>query len=221
MTDALEPRLRPLRLMRYFHAPLVCLAIACVFSAGCSVRQEIVFLGEPTQAYRADNGAVLLGYDVQATPRVTLDTHPGAEYAGWHWLIIEPSAAKLLERGRPSGAQENRERVLTVQYEGWRSNARLVPPLLKPGLQDSNPPVVGDGGLTRLGFAWDSARDGVRLIDQDFAALALIRVSPDFATLRIREYDRDKMLTVLKVVAIAGLVTALVLLGGDTDISIN
>lgn len=211
----------PLSMIRRLHAPLVCLAIACLFSAGCTVRQEVVFLGEPSQAYRADNGSILLGYDVQLTPRVTLDPSPQADYAGWHWLIIEPATAKLLLKALPQEGNSGSERIINVDYEGWGSNARLVPPLLKPGLQDSAPPVMGDGGLTRLGFTWDSDLDGVRLIDQDFATLALIRVSPDFATLRIREYNREVMLDVLKVVAIAGFVTGLILLGGSTDISIN
>lgn len=211
----------PLKIIRRLHAPLVCLAIACFFAAGCTVRQEIVFLGQPAQAYQADNGAVLLGYDVKPTPRVTLDPSPGSAYAGWHWLIIEPATADLLLKKSSRDATDSSAQIVSVSYEGWGSNAQLTPPLLEPGLQDRNPPVVGDGGLKKIGFVWDSAEKGVRLIGQDFSSFALIQVSPDNAVLRVREYDRDKMLTVLKVVAVAGLIVGLILLGGDTDISVN
>ena len=100
-------------------------------------------------------------------------------------------------------------------------NARLIPPLLEPGRQDDTPPVVGDGGLTRLLFTWDSGQRGVQLIDQDLANLPLIRVSPDSATLRTWEANREIWLGILQVAAVAGIVVGLIALGGSGSISIN
>jgi len=213
--------MRPLRLIRYFHAPLACLAIACVVSAGCSSRQETVYLGKPTQAYRADNGSVLLGYYVQPKPKVTLEPKAKPDYAGWHWLVVEPATGRLMMKALPPDAIEDSERVISVKYEGWGSNARLIPPLLEPGLQDDTPPAVGDGALTKVLFTWDNDLGGARLMDTNFAVLPLIRVSPDSATQRVWEYDREAMLNVLRVAAIAGLVVGLVFLGGSSSVSIN
>ncbi|MBX2852822.1 MAG: hypothetical protein KTR15_13890 [Phycisphaeraceae bacterium] len=209
----------PLRLIRRLHAPLTCLLIACLVSAGCSVRQEVVDLGKPSQAYRADNGAVLLGYDVQPTPQVTLEPALPPDYAGWHWLVIEPDTAGLMLKAIPPDATDGSNRIIAVDYEGWGRNARLIPPLLEPGLSENTPPVVGEGGLTELRFVWDNDLRGVRLVDSSGETLPLIRVSPDSATLRIRKLDREAMLDVLRVAAVAGLVVGLVFLGGSVDIS--
>lgn len=198
---------------RRLHAPLVCLAIACVVSVGCRTKQEVIALGQPTEAYRADDGSVLFGYFVQPTIK--------PDYTGWHWLVIEPDTASLLLRGLPTDASEQSQRVVTVDYTGWGRNARLIPPLVEPGLPDDTPPVLGDGGLTELRFVWDDELRGVRLLDADWAGLPLMRVSPDFATLRIREYRTEVMLDVLKVVGIAALVAGLILLGGEVAIDTN
>jgi len=211
----------PLRIIRRFHAPLACLAIACLVSAGCRGRETTVSLGQPEQAYRATDGSVLFGYNVLPTPQVTLQPSVQPEYAGWHWLVIEPSTAKLLMQAVPPDATDDRERIVSVTYEGWGRNARLIPPLLEPGRPDDTPPVVGDGGLTRLLFTWDSGQRGARLIDQDLATLPLIRVSPDAATLRTWEVNREVWLDILKVAAVAGIVVGLIALGGSGSISIN
>ena len=211
----------PLRLIRRIHAPLTCLVTACVVLAGCSIRQEVIYLGKPSQAYQADNGAVLFGYYVQPTPQVTLEPAAPPDYVGWHWLVIEPATAELMMEALPPGATDDSKRIITVDYEGWGRNAQLIPPLLEPGLSDNTPPLVGDGGLTELRFIWDNDLRGARLVDQNFATLPLIRVSPDSATIRIREVDREAWLNILKVAAIAGAVTGLILLGGSGSISIH
>lgn len=196
--------------IRRFQAPLVCLAIACLVSAGCSTQREVISLGEPSEAYRADDGSVLFGYYVQPTSR--------PEFAGWHWLIIEPGTAKLLSQGLTAEQIEQSGREVTVTHIGWRKNAKLVPALVEPGLPDRTPPVVGGGGLTELRFVWDSALYGPRLVDADLQALPLMRVSPDAAMLKTREYNREAMLDVLRIVAVGALVAGLILAGGDVEI---
>lgn len=211
----------PLRLIRRFHAPLVCLVIACMASAGCTIREEVVLLGKPSRAYKADNGAVLFGYYIEPKPEVTLEPQAPPAYVGWHWLVIEPATAELMMQAVPPGATDGPKRVIAVAYEGWGGNAELIPPLLKPGLPDDSPPRIGQGGLTELRFTWDSDRRGARLVDGSGLTLPLIRVSPDSATIRIREVDREAWLNILKIAAIAGAVTGLVLLGGSGSVSIN
>ncbi|MFK7787993.1 MAG: hypothetical protein AB8C95_00690, partial [Phycisphaeraceae bacterium] len=84
--------MKPLRLIRRIHGPLVCLVIACFVSVGCKSSEQTVYLGKPSQAYRADNGAVLLGYNVlpalQPTLKLSVQPPASPEYAGWHWLVI-------------------------------------------------------------------------------------------------------------------------------------
>ena len=210
-----------LALTRRLQAPLICLAIACMVSAGCTIREEVVYLGKPSKAYRADNGAVLLGYNVQPAPQVTLDPVPTPDYAGWHWLIVEPGTAERMMEPLEPGEVDLDKRVITVDYEGWGSNAELVPPLLEPGLFDDTPPAVVDGGLTELRFVWDEGLRGVRLMDAGFATTPLIRVTPESATLRIRESNREAWLDILKVVAVAGAVAGLIILGGSSSITID
>ncbi|MEO0476160.1 MAG: hypothetical protein AAF085_09365 [Planctomycetota bacterium] len=197
------------------------MAIACLVSAGCTIREEVVSLGKPSKAYQADNGSVVLGYLVEPTPQVTLDPNPGASYAGWHWLIVEPDTAKLMLTPAPAGETGAGSRVVTVDYEGWGRNAELIPPLLKPGFTDSTPPAVGQGGLTPLAFTWDTALGGARLMSQGVVMLPLIKVAPGTATLRIREYNRELMLDILTIAAVAGLIAGLILLGGSSSIEIN
>jgi hypothetical protein len=203
----------PLRSIRRLHAPLACLAIALVFSVGCRTKQETVSLGPPLEAYRADNGSVLFGYRVAPTLK--------PDHAGWHWLIVEPDTAELLSRPLADDAAAAGPRTVAVSYRGWGANAELTPPLLEPGRPDSTPPVVGDGGLTPLGFTWDESLGAVRVCGASGATVALVRVSPAAATLRVREYDRQAMLNVLKIVAVAGLITGLVFLGGSGEIEFN
>lgn len=210
-----------LAVTRRLQAPLICLAIACLVSAGCTVREEVVSLGKPSKAYRAESGAVLLGYNVQPTPRVTLDPVPTPEYAGWHWLIVEADTAERMMQPLEPGEVDLDKRVITVDYEGWGRNAELVPPLLEPGLFDDTPPAVGEGELTQLQFVWDEALGGVRLMGVGFSATPLIRVMPESATLRIRESNREAWLDVLKVVAVAGAVVGLIILGGSSSITID
>ena len=210
-----------LSMIRRFHAPIAALAIACVVSAGCSSRRETISLGQPKQVYKADNGSLLFGYDVQPTPRVTLEPVSAPEYAGWHWLIIEPDTAEAILRGMASDGTQQGPRVVAVSYEGWGGNARLVPPLLESGLPDSTPPVIGEGGLTPLLFAWDSEMRGVRLLLNNGLTASIVRVSPDFMTQRVWRYDSELMLDILKVAAVAGLVVGLIFLGGSGNISIN
>ncbi len=211
----------PLRLIRRIQAPLICLLIACLVSAGCSVKQEVVSLGKPSKAYKADNGSVLLGYLIQPTPKITLDPDGGASYAGWHWLVIEPDMVERLLTPVSSGGPGASTQLITIRYEGWGRKAELVPPLLEPGLAETTPPVVGNGVLTRLDFTWDQANGGVRLLGSGAERLPVILVTPDAATLRIREYNRELVLDILKVAAVVGVVAGLIILGGSGSIEIN
>ena len=215
----------PLRLIRRMHGPLVCLVIACLVSVGCKSSEQTVLLGKPSQAYRADNGAVLLGYNVQPavqrTLQLTVQPAGPPDYVGWHWLVIEPATAKrMLQAVSPSAIQQS-DRTIAVNYKGWGRNARLIPPLLEPGRSDSTPPTVGDGELTELRLSWDSELGGPRLVNASDAMLPVILVSPDAETLREWFLDRELMLDVLRVAAVAGLVVGLVLLGGSGNISVN
>ena len=213
----------PLRLIRRLHGPLVCLVIACLVSVGCKSSEQTVLLGKPSQAYLADNGAVLLGYDVQpAVPRA-LELQPTAQpdYVGWHWLVIEPATAKQVLQPVSVDSRGLGKRVIAVDYQGWGRNARLIPPLLEPGLADDTPPVVGEGGLTELRLSWDSKLGGPRLVNSSGAMLPVILVSPDAEVLREWFVDRELVLDVLKVAAVAGLVVGLVFLGGSGSVSIN
>ena len=223
--DTLGFGMKPLRLIRRMHGPLVCVVIACLVSVGCKSSEQTVLLGKPSQAYRADNGAVLLGYNVQraAQARLELTVEPSGppDYVGWHWLVIEPATAKRLLEAVPVGATDPSKRVIAVKYKGWGRNARLTPPLLSPGRADDTPPTVGGGELTELLFNWDSELGGPHLVNSSFAMLPVMLVSPGFAMLRERSLDRELTLRVLKVAAIAGIVVGLVFLGGSTDISIN
>lgn len=211
----------PLRIIRRLHAPLVYLAIACMVSVGCTSSRETVSLCQPKQVYKADNGSLLFGYDVRPIPQVTLEPTTLEAYEGWHWLIIEPDTAEAILQGTSIDGGEQGPRIVAVSYEGWGRNARLVPPLLKPGLPDSTPPVVGDGGLTELSFAWDSERRGVRLLIASESTVSIVQVSPDFKTQRVWGYNKELALDILKVAAVAGLVVGLVFLGGSVDISNN
>lgn len=200
--------------IRRCQPPLICLAIACVVAAGCHSKQETLYLGQPLQAYRAGNGAVLFGYYVE--PMIK------PEYTGWHWLIVEPDTAELLLQPASSpGSPDSVDRAVAVSYIGWRTNARLVPPLVDPGRADSAPPVIGDGGLTALRFVWDETMQGVRLLDAGGSALALMRVTPQFATLKIYPYQREFWLGVLRVLMVAGVITGLILLGGSAEVNVN
>ncbi|MEM9108940.1 MAG: hypothetical protein AAGC72_02850 [Planctomycetota bacterium] len=211
----------PLRLIRRVQAPLICLAIAVLVSAGCTIQQETVPLGKPTRAYQADDGSILFGYYIEPKPQVTLDPVPLPEYVGWHWLIIEPETSKLMLQPVSPEAVGERGRMIAVVYDGGGENARLVPPLLEPGLRVDTPPRIGDGGLTKLGLIWDDYLGGARLVDRGYSSLPLVRVSPDSATITTRGYDREAWLNILKVAAVAGAVAGLILLGGSTSISIN
>lgn len=206
-------------IIRRLHGPLACLAIACLVSAGCTSSRERVSLGEPKRVYLADNGALLFGYDVRPTPRVTLEPAPPPDYAGWHWLIIEAQTAEAILQGSVSDDVGQGPRIVAVSYEGWGRNAKLVPPLLKPGLPDDSPPVVGEGGLTELGFTWDREMGGVRLLVAQGSTVSIVRVTPDSQVHRVWGYNSELTLDLLKVAAVAGLVVGLVFLGGSVDIS--
>ncbi|MFN3167890.1 MAG: hypothetical protein ACE37H_12600 [Phycisphaeraceae bacterium] len=203
----------PLRTIRRLHAPLACLAIALMFCVGCKTKQETLSLGPPLEAYRADDGSLLFGYRVEPTLK--------PDHAGWHWLIVEPGTAELLSVPFGEGENQAGPRTVAVSYKGWGANAKLTPPLLEPGRPDRAPPVVGEGGLTALRFVWDEQAGAVRLRDAAGMTVALMRVSPGDATLRVREYDSEAILNVLKIVAVAGLITGLVFLGGSGEISFN
>jgi hypothetical protein len=210
-----------LSMIRRFHAPLACLAIACVVSAGCTSSRETVSLGEPKRIYKADNGSLLFGYDVRPAPRVTLDPMSEPDYAGWHWLIIEPDTAEVILRGAASDELPQGSRIVAVSYEGWGKNARLVPPLLEPGLPDNTPPVIGEGGLSPLLFASDSEMGGVRLLLTNGSTASIVQVSPGFQTQRVWSYNSELTRDILRVAAVAAVVTGLILLGGSGSISIN
>ena len=211
----------PLSIIRRFHAPLACLAIACVVSAGCTSSRETVSLGEPKKIYKADNGSLLFGYDVRPAPRVTLDPMSEPDYAGWHWLIIEPDTAEAILQGSASGDSPQGTDVVAVSYEGWGRNARLVPPLLEPGLPDSTPPVIGDGGLSPMLFSSDREVGVVQLLLANGAAASIVQVSPGFKTQRVWSYNSELTLDLLRVAAVAGVVVGLILLGGSGSVSIN
>lgn len=215
----------PLRIIQRLHGPIVCLVIACLVSVGCKSSEQTVFLGKPTQAYQASNGAVMLGYNVQAAvpSSLQLSVEPAGqpEYVGWHWLVIEPATAKRLLEAVAVDAPDAGDRAVTVNYKGWGRNARLIPPLLEPGRRDATPPALGDGDLTQLSVSWDSALGGPRLMNSSYAMFPVILVSPDAQTLRAWTYDRELMLDVLKVAAVAGLIVGLVLLGGSGSVSVN
>ena len=196
--------MRPLRLIRRFHAPLAFLAIACVLSVGCTTQEEVLSLGEPLEAYRAPNGSVVYGYYVQP------QTKP--EYAGWHWLVIEPEASSELMQG---GAAE-----VDVSYEGFRSNARLVPPLRKTGLKNPAPPRVDGAELAEVPFAWDAELMGPRLLGSSGSVLPVMLVSPRSEKLVTRELSSDAKRFLL-VVATVALVGGLIALGGSLDISLH
>ncbi len=204
--------MRPLHLVRRIHAPMVCVVIACLVSVGCATKRETLTLGEPAEAYRADDGSVLFGYYVQPTIQ--------PDWAGWHWLIIEPGTAERLQGGT-NDSSDARVRTVVVDYQGWGANAKLVPPLLEPGLPEATPPVVGDGGLRALRFSWDAEARGVRLLDDRFAELALVRVSPGAELLKVRVYDRDLMWDVVAVVAVGALIAGLIIAGGSGSIDFN
>ncbi len=213
----------PLRMIRHMHGPIVCLAIACLVSAGCKSREQTVYLGQPSQAYRSSDGAVLLGYNVKPAVQTTLQLEPKAQpdYVGWHWLVIEPDTAERMLQAVPLDAVDHSERVIVVNYKGWGRNARLIPPLLEPGRSDDTPPMVGDGELTQLLFSWDSELNGPRVVNASNAMLPVILVSPDAEMFREWSLDRELLLDVLKVAAVAGLVVGLVLLGGSGSVSVN
>lgn len=197
--------------IRRIQPPLICLGIACIFSVGCRSKQEVVSLGEPLQAFEADNGSVLLGYYVKPVIKPA--------NAGWHWLVIEPETARLLMQAQPPAADGGRERVVTVSYKGWDANADLTPPLLEPGFTDAAPPVLGNGGMTVLGMEWDEDRGGLRFVIGDGEALPWLLVQPGSETLEVRIIDRDRLYDVLIVVAVGAFIAGLVLLGGSAEFS--
>ncbi|MFK7789443.1 MAG: hypothetical protein AB8C95_08150, partial [Phycisphaeraceae bacterium] len=135
--------------------------------------------------------------------------------------VIEPATAKRMMQAVSPDAAEQSERTIAVNFKGWGKNARLIPALLEPGLQSDTPPVVGDGELTQLMLSWDSEMGGPRLVNSSYAMLPVILVSPDSVTQRVWEYDREMMLDVLKVAAVAGVIVGLVFLGGSGSISVN
>lgn len=195
--------------MRFF---FILLLLFSVFLPGCQKQTERLSLDQPWEVYRAQDGAVMLGYYIQ--PKIS----PG--YTGWHWLVVEPELGRQLLEPLASDRAEQEDAIVALEYEGWSSKARLMPELTQPGRQDPTPPALGYGPWSEVEFVWYEEQGAFRLIDPSGAAvLPLARVSPGFAVLEVREARNRLMLGVLKVAAIAGMVTGIVLLDGTVMFS--
>lgn len=204
--------MRPLVAMRRFQGPLTLLVISLLFAAGCRSKTEQLYLKKPFEAYRAENGVVMLGYYIQP------EIHRG--YAGWHWLVIEPELAeRMFEPLLSAEAVEDPDAVVAVSYEGWGSEAELIPPLTERGYTDPTVPKPYGSPVTKLKFIWDEDRGVLSLIDRGEAVLPWVRVTPGDAVLTTHELESEVLLPLVYVAAVAGLVTGVVLLDGSVVFS--
>lgn len=172
--------------IRRLHAPLVGIAIACVFSVGCRSgwRDYEIRLGAPQAAYAVSDGTLMYGYRVENRAQ--------RDFSGWHWLTVGPETAEALMRPADADAPSHIPAPVLVTYTGDSPNARLDPPLLSPGLSSDNPPVLDGLEVRELEFVYNAQWDGPRLIDPDGQVLPLLLVSPLYV---VDEHERDSGLS--------------------------
>lgn len=138
--------------LRRLHVPIICVLTAAIVvttcMTGCSTSRnrdygkENVYLGKPTRALLAQDGTLLLSFYIERRQQ------PG--HAGWHWLVVEPGAVGIMFDPH---TLNNKTRcdwdTLKIIWAGEDANARMVPPLLEPGMSDNQTPPMQDQNLTQ------------------------------------------------------------------------
>lgn len=128
-----------LKRLHRFHHWITCLAIALIFSVGCTAGtdggMDYVRVKMPSAAYVAPNGTLLLSVYVERAQR--------SSRSGWHWVVVEGEVAgPMLTLTAEANSPESEFRLpkhLLVLH-GDQKNVKLIPPMLAAGLKQPTLP---------------------------------------------------------------------------------
>ena len=198
--------MHPTRTIRRFHAPIICILVACLFSVGCrrgAWSEERYTFDAPEEAYFTDDGSLLLSVYVSRKFRKSED--------GWHWVMIDPERADELINAAMSSQNDDAEEDPPVKnhYLNWRNDngIKLWPSIRSDGLEHADLPK-GHTGL----MAWEVRSLGNGQFFELYPRGELDPLEAQFQILP-SSYERETMLSQCLKVVLSPLVIPSIVLG--------